>query len=67
MRKVRSRKTAAAEMRSPAHAAEVHAATMHSTSHPAAMTATMHSTSHAAAMTATTAMAATTTTASERR
>ena len=58
MRKVRSRKTAAAEMRSPAHAAEVHGATMHSTSHAAAMTATT-------AMAATT--TTTTTTASERR
>jgi hypothetical protein len=60
MRKVRARKAAAAEMRSPAHAAEVHgAAATHSTS---------HSTSHAAAVTATTAMATTTTAAvSERR
>ena len=37
MRKMRTRKTAAAEMLTSAHAAEVHAAGMHPSAHAAAM------------------------------
>ena len=53
MRKARTRKTAAAEMRASAHAAGMH---------PASHAAAMHATAHTATM-----AAATATTASERR
>jgi hypothetical protein len=59
MRKVRTCKTAATEMRRPAHAAEGHGAATHSSSHAAAMHAA-HAASHAATATShTAAMAAT--------
>ena len=62
MRKMRTRETAAAKVRTSAHAAEAHAA-HRADMHPSSHAAGMHATSHTAAVHAT----ATTAAATERR